>query len=111
VQKQARLLKIWKLCRERRRSVGDLAEMCAVKERTIYRDIRALEDIGVSLAYDRGYYIAHEAPLPQLALTPTESRPPRARGLKQDTKSPRKNICICLQRWICFRQCFMMKYS
>jgi DeoR/GlpR family transcriptional regulator of sugar metabolism len=82
VQKQARLLKIWKLCRERRRSVGDLAEMCAVKERTIYRDIRALEDIGVSLAYDRGYYIAHEAPLPQLALTPTESRPSRARGLK-----------------------------
>ena len=82
MQKQVRLLKIWKLCRERRRSVGDLAEMCAVKERTIYRDIRALEDIGVSLAYDRGYYIAHEAPLPQLALTPTESRPPRARGLK-----------------------------
>ena len=90
MQKQVRLLKIWKLCRERRRSVGDLAEMCAVKERTIYRDIRALEDIGVSLAYDRGYYIAHEAPLPQLALTPTESRPPAGAWIETRHKIPPK---------------------
>ncbi len=72
MQKSIRLLKIWKLCREKRRSVCELTQMCRVTERTIYRDIQALGEAGVILSYDRGYYIAEENPLPQLALTYAE---------------------------------------
>lgn len=72
MQKSIRVLKIWKLCREKRRSAGELAEMCDVTERTIFRDIGSLEKMGVLLAYDRGYYIVRENPLPQQALTSIE---------------------------------------
>ena len=72
MQKSIRLLKIWKLCYEKRRSINELAEMCMVTERTIYRDLQALSELEVMIAYDRGYYVAQETPLPQLALTRIE---------------------------------------
>jgi predicted DNA-binding transcriptional regulator YafY len=73
MQKSIRLLKIWKLCREKRMMTAlKLAEMCCVTERTIYRDIQALGEAGVLISYNKGYYIAEENPLPQLALSREE---------------------------------------
>ncbi|MBV6506959.1 MAG: hypothetical protein ILNGONEN_02547 [Syntrophorhabdaceae bacterium] len=70
MQKSIRLLKIWKLCREKRMmTVPRLAEMCDVDERTIYRDIQALCDMGVTLAGNGGYHVIAEDVLPQLNLT------------------------------------------
>ncbi|RMF59785.1 MAG: WYL domain-containing protein [Calditrichaeota bacterium] len=67
MEKLARLLKIWKLCKERPRNVPELARLCHVTERTIYRDIKSLGEIGVLISYsDKGYYIIEEEPLPQL---------------------------------------------
>ncbi len=73
MQKSIRLLKVWKLLREKRRMTAPkIAKMCRVTERTIYRDIQALGEAGVRLSCHKGYYIAEENPLPQLALTPAE---------------------------------------
>lgn len=73
MQKSIRLLKIWKLCREKHRlTVPKLAKMCSVTERTVYRDIQALGEAGVLISYHKGYYIAEENPLPQLALSSAE---------------------------------------
>src|SRR5574341_2336894 len=73
MQKSIRLLKIWKLCREKRMMTpARLAEMCDVDERTIYRDIQALCDMGVTLAGNGGYHVIAEDVLPQLNLTRAE---------------------------------------
>jgi len=73
MQKFIRLIKIWKLLREKRlMSAPKIAKMCRVTERTIYRDIQALCEAGVLLSCHKGYYIAEENPLPQFALTPAE---------------------------------------
>jgi len=73
VQKSIRLLKIWKLCREKRMMTpARLAQMCGVDERTIYRDIQALCEMGVTLACNGGYHVIAEDVLPQLNLTRAE---------------------------------------
>lgn len=73
MQKFIRLIKIWKLLREKRlMTAPKIAKMCGVSERTIYRDVQALCEAGVLLSCHKGYYIAEENPLPQLALTPAE---------------------------------------
>jgi predicted DNA-binding transcriptional regulator YafY len=73
MQKSIRLLKIWKLCREKRMmTVSRLAQMCDVDERTIYRDIQALCEMGVTLAGNGGYHVIAEDVLPQLNLTRAE---------------------------------------
>jgi predicted DNA-binding transcriptional regulator YafY len=46
--------------------------MCGVDERTIYRDIQALCDIGVTLACNGGYRVIAEDVLPQLNLSRPE---------------------------------------
>lgn len=73
MQKSIRLLKIWKLCREKRMMTAPrLARMCGVDERTIYRDLQALCEMGVTLACNGGYQVIAEDVLPQLNLTRTE---------------------------------------
>lgn len=73
MQKSARLLKIWKLCREKKyMTAPKLAKMCNVTERQIYRDIQSLMDLGVTISMNGGYRVVEENPLPQLNFTPTE---------------------------------------
>ncbi|MGH7491431.1 MAG: helix-turn-helix transcriptional regulator [bacterium] len=73
MQKSIRLLKIWSLCRRRRMMTAPrLAEMCGVDERTIYRDILALGEMGVTVACNGGYHVIEENVLPQLNLTSAE---------------------------------------
>ncbi len=73
MQKSIRLLKIWSLCRARRMMTAPrLAKMCGVDERTIYRDIRDLGEIGVAMSCNGGYHVVSEDALPQLNLTPAE---------------------------------------
>lgn len=49
-----------------------LAESLGRDKRTIYRDIRALEDLGYPIYTDNGYHLAADAMLPSLNLTPAE---------------------------------------
>lgn len=49
-----------------------LAQMCGVDERTIFRDIQALCEMGVTLACNGGYRVVAEDVLPQLNLTRPE---------------------------------------
>ncbi len=73
MHKSVRLLKIWKLCREKRRmTAAKLAECCGVSERQIYRDLKELAELGVSIAINGGYRVVEENPLPQLNLTQME---------------------------------------
>ena len=72
MSKHTRLLKIWNLCHMVRRRIPELAQMCEVSERTIYRDILALEEIGVNMAENNGWYLTSEKPLPQLILNDAE---------------------------------------
>ncbi len=73
MQKSIRLLKIWDLCRRKRMMTAPrLAQMCGVDERTIYRDLLALTELGVSLASDGGYRVVEENVLPQLNLSSAE---------------------------------------
>lgn len=73
MQKSIRILKIWKLCRDKRMMTAPrLARMCDVDERTIYRDLQALGEMGVTLACNGGYQVIAEDVLPQLNLTRAE---------------------------------------
>jgi len=71
--KAIRLLKIWRLCRYKRQMTAPrLAKMCGVDERTIYRDIQALAEMGVTISCDGGYRVIAEEVLPQLDLSHAE---------------------------------------
>lgn len=73
MQKSVRLLKIWKLCREKRMmTAAKLAQHCGVSERQIYRDLNELAELGVTIAINGGYRVVAENPLPQLDFTATE---------------------------------------
>ncbi|MFQ5628555.1 MAG: helix-turn-helix transcriptional regulator [bacterium] len=73
MQKSARLLKVWKLCRQKKyMTAPKLAQACRVTERQIYRDINSLLDLGVTISMNGGYRIVGEDPLPQLNFTPAE---------------------------------------
>lgn len=73
MQKSIRLLKIWDLCRRKRLMTAPrLAQICGVDERTIYRDLQALNEIGVKIACNGGYHVIEENVLPQLDLTRSE---------------------------------------
>lgn len=90
MQKSVRLLKIWKLCRDNRyMTVPKLARECDVAERTIYRDILDLGELGVTIYSEgSGYRVRSEDLLPQLNFTPTErmilTMALRALPLRQD---------------------------
>lgn len=73
MQKSVRLLKIWKLCKEQRYQTAQiLAQKCGVTERTIYRDLQMLGELGVAIACNGGYRVVSEAALPQFDLTEPE---------------------------------------
>ena len=73
MQKSIRLLKIWKLCRAQRyMTAARLAQECQVSERTIYRDVIDLGEMGVAITWDNGYRVIAENTLPQLNLTHSE---------------------------------------
>ncbi|MDZ7267111.1 MAG: WYL domain-containing protein [candidate division KSB1 bacterium] len=73
MKKSIRLLKIWQLCRHKRMMTAPrLARMCNVDERTIYRDIQALTEMGIAIACEGGYRVINEDVLPQLNLTRPE---------------------------------------
>lgn len=73
MQKSARLLKIWKLCREHKfMTAPKLAKACGVTERQIYRDINTLMELGVTISMNGGYRVLREDVLPQLNLSPLE---------------------------------------
>ncbi|OJJ23657.1 hypothetical protein BKI52_04660 [marine bacterium AO1-C] len=56
--------------------IGDLQQKFAVSERTIFRDIRALEESGVPIAFekDKGYFVSDRHFLPPLAFTIEEAK-------------------------------------
>lgn len=73
MQKSIRILKIIELCsRKRMMTAPRLAQMCGVTERTIYRDMQALGEMGVPVVPENGYRVLDTNPLPQLNLTHTE---------------------------------------
>ena len=73
IQKSVRLLKIWKLCKhEHMMTAATLAQRCGVTERTIYRDLRELGEMGVAIDCHSGYRVISEDLLPQLNLTHAE---------------------------------------
>ncbi len=73
MQKSIRLLKIWKLCKEQRyQTAPTLAQKCGVTQRTIYRDLQMLGELGVAIACDGGYRVVSESALPQFDLTEQE---------------------------------------
>ncbi|MGH7452757.1 MAG: helix-turn-helix transcriptional regulator, partial [bacterium] len=64
---------IWSLCRRRRMMTAPrLAEMCGVDERTIYRDLQALCEMGVALVPENGYRVISHHDLPQFQFTHLE---------------------------------------
>ncbi|MCK4404519.1 MAG: HTH domain-containing protein [candidate division Zixibacteria bacterium] len=68
--KSDRLLLILNLLRSRRNfKASDLANECEVSERTMYRDIQALSEVGVPIYFDRGYKLLTHAFLPPLNFT------------------------------------------
>lgn len=56
--------------------VADIEQKFAVSERTVFRDIRALEEAGVPVTFekDKGYFVADRHFLPPLALTLEEAK-------------------------------------
>ncbi len=73
MQKSIRILKIMSLCsRKRMMTAPRLAKMCGVTERTIYRDLQALGELGVAIVAENGYRVLDKNPLPQLNLTHSE---------------------------------------
>ena len=54
------------------RTAKELAEITGRTERTIFRDVRELEDAGFPIYNDGGYRFAADAFLPNLNLSPTE---------------------------------------
>lgn len=72
-KKWARLLTlIHRICAEPGKTAKELAEATGRTERTIFRDIRELEDSGLPIYNDNGYRFAADAFLPNLNLSPTE---------------------------------------
>ncbi len=53
-------------------SAQDLADSLGRDKRTIYRDLKALDDLGYPIYTDNGYHLASDAMLPALNLLPTE---------------------------------------
>jgi predicted DNA-binding transcriptional regulator YafY len=73
MQKSIRLLKIVELCsRKRMMTAPRLAQMCGVTERTIYRDLQALGELGVAIAAENGYRVISFHSLPQFHFTHLE---------------------------------------
>lgn len=73
VNKSARMFEIiQRIAAEPGLTAQQLAESLGRDKRTIYRDIRALEDLGFPLYTDNGYRLAADAMLPTLHLQPTE---------------------------------------
>ena len=56
--------------------IEDLSERFEVSERTIYRDLKSLEEAGVPIGFekDRGYFVLDRYFLPPLAFTEDEAR-------------------------------------
>ncbi|MCA8998054.1 MAG: HTH domain-containing protein, partial [Planctomycetaceae bacterium] len=57
-------------------NVTELADFCKVSRRTIFRDLKALQDSGVPLLYDsakQGYWVPRSTMLPPTELTLEES--------------------------------------
>jgi len=63
---------IHRITAEPGKTARELADVAGCDERTIFRDVRALEDMGLPIYNDRGYRFASDAFLPNLHLTPTE---------------------------------------
>ena len=63
---------IHRICAEPGKTAKQLAEVTGRTERTIFRDIRQLEDAGLPIYNDGGYRFAADAFLPNLNLSPTE---------------------------------------
>ncbi|MDZ7361951.1 MAG: WYL domain-containing protein [candidate division KSB1 bacterium] len=73
MQKSIRLLKIVELCSHKRMMTAPrLAQMCGVTERTIYRDLQALGELGVAIAAENGYRVISFHSLPQFHFTHLE---------------------------------------
>jgi len=73
MQKSIRLLKILELCaRKRMMTAPRLAQMCDVTERTIYRDLRALGELGAAISCENGYRVISMPTLPQFQFTHVE---------------------------------------
>src|ERR1041384_875288 len=79
MRKQSRLFAIAEALRARRTGVtaGELAQRFRVTERTIYRDLEALQDAGLPLRADRGrgggYALDKNYQLPPINFTPREA--------------------------------------
>ncbi len=70
MQKSIRLLKILDLCsRKRLMTAPRLAQMCEVDERTIYRDLQALGELGAAISCENGYRVISMPALPQFQFT------------------------------------------
>lgn len=73
MQKSIRLLKILELCAHKRMMTAPrLAQMCGVVERTIYRDLQALGELGAALSCENGYRVISMPTLPQFQFTHLE---------------------------------------
>jgi predicted DNA-binding transcriptional regulator YafY len=77
LQKIRRLLKVLECLQSGRAyGAGDLAEVCGVTKRQIFRDLRALQDSGIALIYDesrQSYRLAQPTLLPATELTLDEA--------------------------------------
>lgn len=75
--KVRRLLKVVEYLQSGRSfNARDLAEMCGVSRRQMFRDLKALQDSGVSLLYDakrQAYWLPQPSTLPPLDLTLPEA--------------------------------------
>ena len=70
MSKSGRLLAILNLIRTHRSITADsLAEKCSVSERTIYRDLATLSDVGAPVYFDNGYKLLPGFFLPPLNLS------------------------------------------
>ena len=73
MSKSGRLLAILNLIRTHRSITADsLAEKCSVSERTIYRDLATLSDVGAPVYFDNGYKLLPGFFLPPLNLSVDE---------------------------------------
>ena len=72
-----RLLRLFRILEAGRpRSADELAEMAGVSRRTVFRDLRLLQQAGFPYRYDRStrrFYTEHNHALPPLSLDPAEA--------------------------------------
>lgn len=72
---------------------GDLAARCRVSERSIFRDMQALQAMGLPVYFDRGYQLPSPAILPALYLTGEEALALRvAAGRGADLEGPMAQV-------------------